>query len=99
MIVIVTLFQKLETVKDLFRPFSKKHRLTINMLKGPKLLQYEHESAFIIFFITQREPDLKTSPAIICEILKVFPNTLAASEKYPVQDCENLSSPIQMQLS
>ena len=29
----------------------------------------------------------------------MFCNTLTANEKYPVRDCKNLSSPIQMQLS
>ena len=29
----------------------------------------------------------------------VFRNTLTANDKYPVRDCVNLSSPIQMQLS
>ena len=29
----------------------------------------------------------------------VFCNTLTANDKYAVQDCENLSSPIQIQLS
>ena len=29
----------------------------------------------------------------------VFGNTLTANDKYPVRDSENLSSPIQMQLS
>ena len=29
----------------------------------------------------------------------MFRNTLTANEKYPVPDCVNLSSPIQMQLS
>ena len=29
----------------------------------------------------------------------VFRNTLTANDKYAVQDCENLSSPIQIQLS
>ena len=29
----------------------------------------------------------------------MFRNTLTANEKYPVQDCVNLSSPIEMQLS
>ena len=29
----------------------------------------------------------------------MFRNTLTANDKYPVQDCVNLSSPIQMQLS
>ena len=33
------------------------------------------------------------------EILSVFFNTLTADDKYPVQDCENLQFPIQMQLS
>ena len=29
----------------------------------------------------------------------MFRNTLTANDKYPVRDCENLSSPIQMKLS
>ena len=33
------------------------------------------------------------------EILGVFLNTLTADGKYPVQGCENLQLPIQMQLS
>ena len=28
----------------------------------------------------------------------MFPNTLTANDKYPVWGCENLSSPIQMQV-
>ena len=39
------------------------------------------------------------SPLVLCEILGVFFNTLLADGKYPVQDCENLQLPIQMQLS
>ena len=33
------------------------------------------------------------------KILGVFVNTLTADGKYPVQGCENLQLPIQMQLS
>ena len=100
MIVIVTLFQKLETVKDLFRRLSKKHPLTVNMLKVPKLLQNEHESTFYHIFSSLRENLIwKTSPSVICEILGVFPSTLTANEKYPVRYCENLLSQIEMQLS
>ena len=33
------------------------------------------------------------------EVLVVFVNRLTADGKYPVQDCENLQLPIQMQLS
>ena len=32
-------------------------------------------------------------------MLGVFRNTLTANDKYPGRDCENFSSPIQMQLS
>ena len=39
------------------------------------------------------------SPSLNFEILGVFFNTLTADENYPVQDCENLQFPIQMQLS
>ena len=39
------------------------------------------------------------SPLDLGELLKVFVNTLTAGEKYPVQDCQNLHLPIQMQLS
>ena len=39
------------------------------------------------------------SPLVTDEILGVFVNTLTADGKYPVQGCENLQLPIQMQLS
>ena len=39
------------------------------------------------------------SPLVWGEILGVFVNTLTADGKYPVQGCENLQLPIQMQLS
>ena len=33
------------------------------------------------------------------EVLGVFVNILTADDKYPLQDCENLQLPIEMQLS
>ena len=39
------------------------------------------------------------SPPVIGEVLGVFVNTLSADDKHPVQDCQNLQLPIQMQLS
>ena len=39
------------------------------------------------------------SPLVLGEILEIFVNTLAADDMYPVQGCENLKLPIQMQLS
>ena len=38
-------------------------------------------------------------PLELGEILVVFVNTYTGDEKYPVQDCQNLPRPIQMQLS
>ena len=38
------------------------------------------------------------SPLVLGEILGVFVNTLTADAKYPVEDCENLQLPFQIQL-
>ena len=39
------------------------------------------------------------SPLVLGEILELFVNILTADGKYPVQCCENLQLPIQMQFS
>ena len=39
------------------------------------------------------------SSLVLGEMSSVFVNTLTADGKYPVQSCENLQLPIQMQLS
>ena len=39
------------------------------------------------------------SPLVLGEILGVFVNTLTTDGKYPVQRCENMQLPIQMQLA
>ena len=63
MIIIPTLFRKLQTVKGLVRPLSRKHcfgtPFDSQHVKGPKLLQNLHESTFIIFYITLREPGVE----------------------------------------
>ena len=41
----------------------------------------------------------KIYPLLKFERLVVFVNTLTADDNYPAQDCENLSFPIQTQLS
>ena len=41
----------------------------------------------------------KMSPLVLDEMFGVFVNTLTADGKYPVQVCENLQLPIQLQLS
>ena len=89
MIFIPTLFGKLQTVKDLVRPLSKKHlsehALTVNMLKGPKLFENLHESTFIIFFITLRAPAFNIPPLVISRIFGLLGNILTSNEKYPIR--------------
>ena len=41
----------------------------------------------------------KKSPLLTCQILGLLVNTLAVDEKYPVLNRDNLTIPIQMQLS
>ena len=41
----------------------------------------------------------KMSLLVICEILRVFANTMFADDKYPLENCENLLLLIQMELS
>ena len=41
----------------------------------------------------------KVSPLVLFDFLALFANTLTVDGKYPVQDCENLQLPIQIELS
>ena len=104
MIAIPTLFRKLQNVKNLVRPLSKKHRsrtpFESQHVKGSQTLVKSAWDHFHHIFLSLCETlILEISPLVICEILRVFRNTLTANDKYPVQDCVNLSSPIQIQLS
>ena len=46
-----------------------------------------------------RQLSCKKSLLLICKILRLFVNTLSAVEKYSVPNRDNLTQPIQMQLS
>ena len=69
MIVIANLFPKLQTVKILVRPLSKKRRFRTRFdsqhVKASKMLGNLHETSFTMFFIILRELDLENvSPSI-----------------------------------
>ena len=104
MIVIATLFRKLETVKDFVRTLFKKHRFrnsfdNQHVKESQSYVKYAWEHFDHIFSSLWETLIWKISPLVICWILGVFRNTLTANDKYPVRDCQNLSSPIQLQLS
>ena len=104
MTVIANVFPKLQTVKDLVRPCSKKCRF-----RTPFDSQYVKASLervksasknfYHIFSPVCEKLICKISPLVICEIIVWFRKTFTTNEKYLVRDCENLPSPIQMQLS
>ena len=52
-----------------------------------------------MFFIIARELTWKMLPLVLGQTVGVFLNTLTDDGMYPVQGCENLQLPIQMQLS
>ena len=103
MIVITNVFPKLQTAKNLLRPFSKKPcfrtRLDSQHVKASQILAkspWEHFSHVFLSF--SGKLIWKLPPLVLGEILRVFVNTLNAGDKYRVQDCENLPLPREMQL-
>ena len=104
MLVIANVFPKLQTVKDLVRPLSKKRcsrtRFDSQHVKVSQLLvKSPWERFYHVFSSFSGELIWKMAPLVLGEILGVFLNTLTADGKYPIPDCENLQLAIQMQLS
>ena len=92
-LVITTLFRKLETVKDLFRPLSEKYLFRTPFdskhVKGSQtLVKSAWEHFHHIFSLPWENQTWKTSRLAICYILGVFRNTSTAIEKYPMRDWE-----------
>ena len=104
MIVIATLFRKLQTLKDLVRPLSKNQPFRAPFysenVKGSQTLVKSSWEHFHHIFPSLRENRIwKISALVICQILEVFRKTLPGNDKYAVWGCENLCSPIKMKLS
>ena len=104
MIVIANVFPKLQTVKILLRPLSKKRCFRTGFesqdVKASQILaKYLWEHFYHIFKSFSGRLIRKISSLVLGEVLGVFVNIFPADDKYPLQDCENLQLPIQMQLS
>ena len=104
MIVIANLFSKLQTVKDLGRPRSKKRRLgrtfdSQHDKESKERVKSAWKNFYHIFWSLCEKLIWKIYPLVICENLGLSGETLTAKQKYPVCDFENLTSPIQMELS
>ena len=104
MFVTVNGFSKFQTVKILVRPLSKERRFRtcfyIEHVKARQMLgKFLWERFCHVFLSFSVKLIWKMSPQVLGEMLEVFVNTLRVDDKYPVQGCENLQLPIQMQLS
>ena len=104
MIVIATVFPKLQTVKDLVKPLSNMCGFTTSFDSqhvkwSQTLVKRGWEIFYHIFWSLWREMIWEISPLLNLEILGVFVHTLTADDKYPFRDCENFKFPIQMKLS
>ena len=104
MIVIASLLQKSQAVKDLFRPFSKKKCFRTpfesqHVKASQTLVNSTWEHFHHIFSSLWENLTWKISPLVICQILGIFRNTLTANDKYAFLDWENLPTPTQMQWS
>ena len=54
---------------------------------------------FSYSLITVKSIEMEKSLLLTCQILRLLVNTLAAEENYPVPNRDNLTIPIQIQLS
>ena len=81
--------------KSYFRgPFDKQHGK-----RAQALLKSASQHLYHIHRSLPRKLSWKKSLLLTCKILGLLVNTLATDEKYPVVNRDNLTIPIQMQLS
>ena len=81
--------------KSRFRgPFDKQHGK-----RAQALLKSASQHLYHIHWSLPSQLSWKKSLLLTCQILGLLVNTLAADEKYPVLNRDNLTTPIQMQLS
>ena len=104
MIVIANLFPKLKNVKSFVRPLSKKRSLrtlfdTQHLKAFQVLARSPWEGFDHVFSSFSWKLIWGNSPIVLGKILRMFLNAWIAADKDPVQECENLRFPIEMELS
>ena len=101
---IVDVFPKLRTPKNLVRSMSKKSRFKEsfgkqNGKRPQTLLKFLWQNLYHIDWSLWSQLSYKKSLLVICKISRLFPNTLSADGKYSLFNRDNLTEPIQIQLS
>ena len=101
---IADVFPKLRTRKNLARSMAKKSRFKGNFKKqygkcARTLVKCQGQLLYHIYRSLLTKLSYKKCLLVICKISSFFINTLSADGKYSVFNRDNLTQPIQMQLS
>ena len=104
MTLIAYLFLSWRPPKNVVRSMSKKFRFKLPLEKQdgkrfPTLLKSKRQHLYHIYWWMGRQLSCKKSLLLIWKILRLFVNTLIAVDKYSLPNRDNLTQPIQMQLS
>ena len=104
MTVIAEVFPKLRTPKNMVISMSKKSRFKESFGKqhgkrDQTFSKFGWEHLYHIYWSLWIQLSYKKSLLVICKISRLFPNTLSADGKYSLLNRDNLTQPIQMQVS
>ena len=104
MTIIADVFPKIWTPKNVVRSTSRKIPSQWILWKAtwkthPNMLKFEWKHLYHIYWSLWRQLTCKKSLLVICKISRLFPNTLSGNGKYSLFNRDNLTQPIQMQIS
>ena len=104
MTLIAEVFPRVQTPKNMVTSMSKKSRFKGSFAKqhgkrAQTLLKFAWQNLYHIYWSLWRQLTFKKFLLVICKISRLFPNTLSADGKYSLLNRDNLTQPIQIQLS
>ena len=104
MTLIADVFPKLRSPRNLVSSMTKKSVFKGSFEKqhgkcAETLLKCQGQLLYYIHWSLWRQLSTRKSLLVICKISRQFPNTLSADGKYSLFNRDNLTQPIQMQLS
>ena len=104
MTLIADVFPKLQTQKNLVRSMPKKSSFKRSFGKqhgkqAEALLRFAWQNLYQIYWLLLRQLTFKNFLLVIGKISSLFPNSLSGDGKYSLFNRENLTQPIQMEVS
>ena len=104
MTLIAEVFRKLRTPKNMLTSITKKSPFKGSFGKqhGKRpqtLLKFAGQHLYQVYWSLWRQLSYKKCLLVICKISRLFPNRLSADGKYSLLNRDNLTHPIQIQVS